>query len=309
MTREFGLENVVRDPASIVTVGTFDGVHVGHQAVLQYLKDRAKQQGGRSVVVTFNPHPREVVHGEEVPLLTTVEERAEVLASFGIDRFVCIRFTPEFARLEAREFVEDILVGQVGLREIVIGYDHGFGRGREGDRQLLVELGAQHDFAVDVIPAQVVSEHVVSSTQIRAALEAGDVATAAEMLGRPHSVEGTVVPGDGRGRGIGYPTANIVPTDSRKVLPARGVYAVHVEVGGTSYGAMANIGIRPTFGGDGLHLEAHVFDFEGDLYGQTVRVSFRERLREEKRFASADELRAQLSRDGERCRAVLEALN
>lgn len=307
MKRELGLENVQRNSASVVTVGTFDGVHVGHQALVRYLVRRAEEQGGCSVVVTFNPHPREVVRSEAVPLLTTVEERAAVLERLGVDRFILIEFTKVFSLLSPEAFVEDVLVAQVGLKEIVIGYDHGFGRGRQGDAELLERLGAQHNFTVDVIPAQEVAAHVVSSSEIRQLLESGDVKRATEMLGRYYELTGTVIHGDQRGRTIGYPTANIIVSNPRKVVPMQGVYAVQVTILGetTAHGGMMNIGQRPTFDGDGIHLEVHLFDYDGDLYERELRVEFVERIRDESKFSGVEALVEQLSRDATRSKAAL----
>lgn len=308
MKREFGLEKISRDSASVVTVGTFDGVHLGHQAILRYLHDRARVQQGSSVVVSFSPHPREVVHGEVVPLLTTIDERADIIERLEIDRFVVIPFTPEFSRLQAEEFVRDILVQRVGLREIVIGYDHAFGRDRRGDAHLLSKLGAEYDFSVDVIPPQVVQQHVVSSSEIREMLTRdGNVSLAAEMLGRRYSLHGKVVHGDRRGRRIGYPTANIEVEDRRKVVPAVGVYAVRAGVAGREemLDGMMNIGYRPTFGENRLTLEVHILDFEGDLYDQDLRVEFVARLRDERKFDSVEALVEQLSNDRARCNKLL----
>ncbi len=312
MKREYGLDQVVHDDRSLVTVGTFDGVHLGHQAILRYLVRRARANGGSSVVVTFDPHPREVVRGEPVPLLTTIEERAELLEALGLDRFIVIPFTPAFARLSAEDFVERILVGRIGLKEIVIGYDHGFGRGRGGDAALLEALGEKLGFAVDVIPPQVVEEHVVSSTEIRALLiDEGDVREAARLLGRPYALGGTVVEGARRGRSIGFPTANLEVEHPRKVIPKAGVYAVlaTLDDGVTTLGGMMNIGRRPTFENTGLHLEVHLLDFEGDLYGRRLRIEFVERLRDERKFDSVDALVEQLSRDRERCMAAVKTLH
>ncbi|WP_456426068.1 bifunctional riboflavin kinase/FAD synthetase [Rhodocaloribacter sp.] len=312
MKREYGLEQVVHDDRSIVTVGTFDGVHLGHQAILRYLVRRARSNGGSSVVVTFDPHPREVVRGEPVPLLTTIEERAELLETLGLDRFIVIPFTPAFARLSAEDFVEKILVGRIGLKEIVIGYDHGFGRGRGGDAALLEALGGKLGFTVDVIPPQVVEKHVVSSTEIRALLmDEGDVCEAARLLGRPYALGGTVVEGARRGRSIGFPTANLEVDHPRKVIPKIGVYAVlaTLDDGVTTLGGMMNIGRRPTFEDAGLHLEVHLLEFDGDLYGRRLRIEFVERLRDERKFESIDALVEQLSRDRERCMAAIKTLH
>ena len=311
MRREFGLEQVVRDDASVVTVGTFDGVHRGHQAILRYLLKRAQEQGGRSVAVSFSPHPREVLRGEAVSLLTTLEERAALLEALGLDRFIVLPFTRDFAALSAADFVKEILVDRIGLHEVVMGYDHGFGSGREGNVQVMKELGQRYGFTVDVIPPQIVAEHVVSSTEIRMRLaEEGNVTMAAALLGRPYRLEGVVVRGDGRGRQIGFPTANLEVADPRKLLPLQGVYAVRVgiEAGPVRYGGMMNIGQRPTFNGSALRSEVHLFDFDKDLYGRTLRIEFVERMRAEQRFASVEALREQLFADQVRCRDALASL-
>lgn len=312
MEQAVPLSRVVRDTSSVVTIGTFDGVHLGHQSLLKYVLGRASTQRGRSVAVTFDPHPREVVHGESIELLSTVDERAEVMTKLGIDLVVVVAFTPAFARLSAEEFVRNVLVRQIGLREIVIGYDFSFGRGREGDAALLESLGREEDFTVDVMPAQMVDTQVVSSSAIRDLLvEAGDVTSAARMLNRRYSMRARVVRGDGRGRTIGYPTANLQPLDARKVIPRGGVYAVRVKSDRFEKwaGGMMNIGTRPTFGGNDMHQEVNVFDFDGDLYDATLSVEFVQRMREEQTFSSVDALVEQLSRDERRCRVALRAVS
>lgn len=311
MKRQYGLDQIRHDETSVLTVGTFDGVHIGHQAILTYLVRRAEERGGTSVVLSFDPHPREVVSGTSMSLLTTIEERADAVAALGIDRFVILPFTEAFSRLSAEAFVEDILIGRIGLREIVIGYDHAFGHDRRGNAQLLKQMGSEYDFTVDVIPPQVVEEHVVSSTEIRNLLEDdGDVEAASGMMGRPYRLTGRVVRGDGRGKSIGFPTANLRIQDKRKVVPAGGVYAVRVErrsAAGASSGlpGMMNIGYRPTFGGGAYTLEVHLIDFAADLYGEDLRIEFVARMRDEQRFESKDELIEQLSQDRSRCMQLL----
>jgi riboflavin kinase/FMN adenylyltransferase len=307
MIREHGLEALTLNPRSCVTVGTFDGVHRGHQVLLAYLQERAQAQNGQSTVVTFDPHPREVVREEAVPLLTTIDERAEVCAALGIDRFIVLPFTKAFAQLSAEAFVETVLVRRIGLQEIVIGFDHGFGRGREGDRQLLETLGQQHGFRVDVIPAARVADHVVSSSEVRHLLvETGDLVQVTRMLGRPYALQGQVVAGDRRGHTLGYPTANLALLHPRKVVPKNGVYAVRVCLsGGQYYGGMLNIGTRPTFEGHLQRIEVHLFGFDGDLYGQQLRIEFVERLREERKFDGIDALKRQLSEDEARSKRLL----
>lgn len=311
MKREFGLEATTADDDAVVTIGTFDGVHRGHQAILRYLTDRAEQRNGVSTVVSFDPHPREVVHSEFVPLLTTVDERAKLLEEYGLDRFVVIPFTESFAQLSPEAYVEEILLDHVGLKEVVIGYDHRFGRNREGDQAVLERLGQAHGFTVDVIPAQEVDHDVVSSSRVRELLaDEGDIQRATEMLGHPFSLAGTVERGEGRGRKLGFPTANLSLHDERKLVPQIGVYATRVQVGDTRhlYGGMMNIGRRPTFDGMDVTVEVHLLDFEGNLYGEAMRVEFLQRLRDEQKFDSPDALVAQLSRDQEHCRTVLDTI-
>lgn len=312
MERCWTLEEVARDDRSIVTVGTFDGVHVGHLSLFRFLVDQAHRRDGRPVVVTFDPHPRQVVHGDRVQLLTTPGERAEVCASVGIQRFVVLPFDRELASMSPSDFVTRILVERIGLRAIVVGHDHAFGRGRSGNHDLLAELGALHGFDVDVIPPQAVDDRVVSSSALRRLLaEEGDVRQATHLLGRRYSLGGSIVYGAQRGRQLGFPTANIVPADDRKLIPSVGVYAVRVLVDGEAhpFGGMMNIGRRPTFEETVVHLEAHLFDFEGDLYGRQVRVEFVDRMRSERKFHTVDALIAQLREDEARCRAVLRAVS
>ncbi len=300
---------VTRDDQSVVTTGTFDGVHRGHQAILRYLVSRARDIGGVPTVVTFSPHPREVVTGEPVPLLTTLDERADRLASLGVERFVVLPFSRDLSMMEPEAYVTDVLRGTVGLREIVIGYDHRFGRGRAGNRATLERLGARDGFTVDVIPEQVERGITVSSTQIRRLLDAGDAAGAAALLGRPYRITGTVIHGDARGRLIGVPTANVEPTHRRKVVPRVGVYAVRVTLrDGTVHGGMMNVGRRPTFETDGaVRAEVHLFGFDGDLYGHTVAVDVVARLRDEMRFESVNALVERLGEDRAEALAALAA--
>ena len=307
MKRQFGFDEITRDACSVLTVGTFDGVHLGHQAILRYLKDRAAKVDGCSVVVSFDPHPREVVLGVHVPLLTTLDERADLLEAFGIDRFVVLPFTRDLSNLEPEDYVERILIDTIGLREVVIGYDHRFGRNRAGSRETLEAMGAERGFSVDVIPEQIVNEVTVSSSEIRRLLsEHGDVAEAAEMLGRPYALTGTVVRGDQRGRTIGYPTANLRVHGDRKLVPKPGVYAVRVTHGTDVFGGMMNVGRRPTFETDSaLSVEVHLFDFDREIYGESLRVSFVERLRDEVKFSGPDALVVQLQTDEQQSRALL----
>jgi riboflavin kinase/FMN adenylyltransferase len=309
MKQEIGWEDIARDDTSVVTVGTFDGVHRGHQAILDYLLQRADERGGSSTLISFDPHPRSVVHGADVPLLTTVDERAAILQDLGLDRFVVVPFTRDFAELSAEDYVREVLVEGVGLQEITVGYDHRFGKGRAGDVDLLRRMGDVHGFDVDVIPAQHVGDDVVSSSAIRERVRSGEVEAARRLLGRPYRLSGTVERGEGRGRTLGFPTANLrIPP--AKAVPAIGVYATFVDLpDGTVQPGMLNIGRRPTFDGMDVTVEVHLLDFEGDLYGEDLTVQFVQRLRDERKFDSADALAVQLSKDKQHCKRVTEAID
>lgn len=289
-----------------VTVGSFDGVHPGHRAVLDEIALRARAAGRKSLLVTFEPHPLEVVNPAAAPpLLTTGAERREVLATTELDGVVFLRFDRALANLTPEEFVREVLLRRFAMRELVIGWDHGFGRGRSGDVETLRRLGARDGFLVDVVAPVELGHRPVSSTRIRRAISGGDLATARALLGRPYSLSGPVVAGAGRGRRIGVPTINLGGIPPQKLLPPDGVYAVWVEWRGGRAGAMVNQGPRPTFGDTGRSVEAHLFGVDADLYGEWVRVEWVERLRDVRKFAGPDELRHQLARDAEAARAAL----
>ena len=293
---------------STVTVGSFDGVHLGHQAVLREIDRRARAAGRASVLVTFDPHPLEVVNpGAAPPLLTTGPERLEILALSPLDYVLLVRFDRHLAGLTPEEFVEEVLLERCALRELVIGHDHGFGRGRSGDVETLRRLGASHGFEVDVVPPVDFGGQHVSSSRIRRAVAGGDLTTAGAMLGRRYGVVGPVGEGERRGRLLGVPTINLFELSPRKLLPPDGVYAVRVEWRGGSAGGMMNQGPRPTFRDGRRILEAHIFDFEGDLYGEWVRIEWIERLRDIQRFGSVEQLKQQLERDRARAVAALAA--
>lgn len=293
----FGLPPEVR--GTVCTVGTFDGVHRGHRLVLERLVIRARERGLPAVLVTFDPHPLEVVNPAAAPpLLTVGDEKVEVLAESQVDYVVVLPFTVALSSYTASDFVDLVLREQLGLQELLIGYDHGFGRARSGDASTLQRLGASRGFGVEVVPPVQGSDgRPISSTIIRRAVAGGDLARAADGLGRPYSASGVVVPGTGRGRTIGYRTLNIALPPARKLLPPEGVYAVRVQTPRGSFGGMMNLGSRPTFGDGETRLEAHLFDATGDFYGMRVRLDILARLRETRKFASAEELRVQLDRD------------
>lgn len=294
---------------TVVTVGTFDGVHRGHRDVLRRVAERASAVGLRSLLVTFEPHPLEVLRPEAAPpLLTTWPEKLEALACTGLDYVAVLPFTRTLADHEAGQFVELVLARRFRMRELLIGHDHGMGKGRAGDENVLRALGASWGFRVEVID-QVVTDDgwAVSSSAIREAVAAGDVARAAVGLGRPYAVSGPVVAGERRGRMLGYPTLNVALPGGRKLLPADGVYAVRVRTRSGTHGGMVNLGGRPTFADAARSLEAHLFDADGDWYGERVAVDFVARLREVRRFDGPAALVAQLDRDAAAARAALAA--
>jgi riboflavin kinase/FMN adenylyltransferase len=283
---------------TIVTVGMFDGVHRGHQAVLREIVERAKTAGRKSVLVTFEPHPLEVVNPQAAPLLLTSRgEREEILALTGLDYLVVLRFDRELAGYSPERFVREVLIGRCRMRELVIGHDHRFGRNRSGDVESLRRLGATDGFTVDVVLPIERDGHTVSSTQIRRAVAGGDLASAASLLGRAYSVSSQVVRGAGRGRTIGIPTINLAPLPARKLLPPDGVYAARVEWAGGRAGGMLNQGPKPTFGDLGRSIEVNLFGVNADLYGQWVKVEWVERLRDVMTFGSPEQLIDQLQRD------------
>ena len=294
---------------TVVTVGTFDGVHRGHQLVLKRLAERAREVALKSVLVTFEPHPLEVINPSAAPpLLTTSMERTEVLAESGIDYLAVVPFTPTLRAYPAETFVDVILRERFRMRELLIGHDHGFGRGREGDVEVLQALGARRGFRVEVIaPVSLGDGRPISSTSIRRAVAGGDLQRAAAGLGRPYGVSGVVIAGEQRGRLLGFPTLNLATPSPRKLLPPEGVYAVRVQTPSGPLGGMMNLGPRPTFGDTTASLEVHAFGGGGDWYGASVRVDFVARMRDTMKFNGPSDLVAQLHRDAEQAKAILAA--
>jgi riboflavin kinase / FMN adenylyltransferase len=302
---ESGLPPYVK--GTVITVGTFDGVHRGHRDVVERLVARSRSLKIPSVLVTFEPHPLEIVNPSAAPLLLTTQyEKLEVLAETGIDYVAVLPFTPELAAFSAEDFVELVLRRRFRLRELLIGYDHGFGRQRAGNVDVLRTLGERDEFRVEVVDAVATPDgHSVSSTSIRRAIAGGDLDRASAGLGRLYSVSGRVLRGSQRGRSIGFPTVNLGAPPLRKLLPPEGVYAVRVQTPRGPVGGMMNLGPRPTFGDSATSLEAHLFDTSGDLYGTHVRIDFVMRLRETRRFASAEQLSKQLRHDESEARDAL----
>ena len=281
-----------------LTIGSFDGVHLGHQEIIRHLVMEAHGSGGTAVVLTFDPHPAVVLGVRQLPYyLSSVDERAELLGSLGVDLVITQQFDLTLANTSAREYMLSLHAG-LGIEQLWVGSDFALGRNREGDVKFLQDFAAEMNFKLQVIDPIQIDGHIISSSQIRNLIQAGEIQQAARMLGRHYQVEGVVIPGDQRGRTIGIPTANL-KIDPEKILPANGVYACQAFVRGQAWPAATNIGIRPTFDGQSLitHVEAHLIGFTGNLYGELIRLECIERLRGEQRFASIDALVAQIHQD------------
>jgi riboflavin kinase/FMN adenylyltransferase len=283
-------------PRSVITLGNFDGLHLGHQELIRKVIRRAKETGSRSIVVTFRPHPLKILAPEKCPpLISIYEEKIKLFEKLGIDVLVKIPFTLEFAKMSPGDFVKGILCDMLGAKEIFVGFNYRFGRGREGNIATLKALGERLGFTVREVEQVSLNGEVISSTKIRHLLRDGEVEHAARLLGRTYTITGIVVKGDGRGKSLGFPTANIAPKHS--IIPAHGVYAVRLFVRDRFYDGIANIGMRPTFDKNVLTIEVHVFDFDEDIYGEDISLYFIGKIRDEKKFGSADELIRQIRRD------------
>lgn len=304
------LESIPVVTPSVVTVGAFDGLHLGHAKILHRLLTSAEESAYRPVVVTFKPHPRLALDsGGRAPMkiLTTNTEREELFRGLGVPFVLEIPFTRDFSKLTAAEFVKNVLVDGIGAKKIIVGYDHLFGRNREGNESELAELGAKFGFTVEKVGPETVAGTIVSSTKIRTALDEGKPELAARLLGYFYAVEGIVVEGERLGRKLGYPTANIEPDTPDKLLPKNGIYLVRSKIGGETKFGMANLGNRPTIKNGGeRRLEVNYFDFSGDLYGKTLRVEFLNFLRDEKRFSSLEELVENIRLDEEKCKMLIK---
>lgn len=294
---------------AIVTIGTFDGVHLGHQAIFRKMTADARETGGETVVVTFFPHPRLVLNidSSNLRFITTQEKKLEIFEKTGIDNVIIIEFTREFSRTSSETFIKNYIVDKIKPARLVIGYDHHFGKNRMGDFKLLYDLSLKYNFKVERVAAQDVENIAVSSTKIRKALETGDVRKANRLLGYDYTICGIVVHGNEIGRTIGFPTANIATSDAFKVIALGGVYACHVVHNGISYQGMGNIGYRPTVAGNtSLTIEVNIFEFDAMIYGEEICISFVDKIRDEVKFANLDELKHQLLRDREK---VLDLLS
>jgi len=293
------LSEIVHDRNSVVTVGSFDGMHLAHREIIREVVQRASRRNGRSVLVTFEPHPREIVGNQTgVPILTTLAEKKEAAEEMGIDLFFTIAFDYAFSRLTAREFYLNYLVNGIGVSEIVEGYDHHFGRDREGSVREILKLGKEFGYSSVAVKQFVVNDRPVNSTAIRESLAAGDVEQAGIFLGRPYTIDGTVVKGDERGRTLGFPTANLQPLSQKKLVPENGIYFVGVRLDREWHSGIASIGVRPTFGLHGNRVvEVYILDFQNDIYGAQLRIAMHKRLRDEIKFDTAEQLIEQMNID------------
>lgn len=294
-------------PRTVLTIGSFDGVHRGHAELVGRVVREARSDGLEAGLVTFDPHPRLVLGDARGPLelLTPLDEKLERLAELGLDRAVVIEFTPELAAMHARAFIRDGLLPKVGFRRLIIGYNHAFGHGRSGNRDTLTGLGAQLGFSVEVLPPVLGDGEAIHSTRIRGLLKEGRAQEAAALLGRPYRLIGEVIRGHGRGRGLGFPTANLKPVDGHQLLPAPGVYAVALATPAGPVHGMMNLGPRPTFGEASVVPEAHLFDWRGEAYGEVWHLDILHRVRDIVKFESLEQLRGQLALDRQRIQGWL----
>ena len=294
-----GLDQFQPIEHAVVTSGTFDGVHIGHRKILSRIQEIARKQNGETVLITFWPHPRLVLFPDEhnLQLLNTFEEKIELLEQQGIDHLVKIAFTQEFSQTTSSDFIDEILVKGIGTKTLVIGYDHRFGRNREGSFESLKQNAGTYGFGVEEIPHQDIHHVTVSSTKIRKALQEGKVEIAHEYLNQPYQINGIVVAGDKIGREIGFPTANIRIASPYKLIPQDGIYAVKVRHGSVWYGGMLYIGNRPTLNAENRSIEVNIFDFDQEIYDDQLRIEFIQQIRNDSKFENLDDLRHQLSRD------------
>lgn len=293
------------NPSTVLTVGTFDGVHLGHKFIINNLIELGKEHNLRSLLLTIHPHPQIVLKKSGKPpvnLLTSLDERLELFDEYGVENVLIIPFDYEFSQISARSFAVDYLIKKIGLRKILIGYDHLFGKDRVGNENLLKELAKEHEFVIERLPRIGEADHVVSSTSVRNAIINSDLAEANKLLGYHYSLRGTVVHGLKRGRTLGFPTANIQPDDDNKLLPPNGVYFVYSEMESGRYYGMTNIGFKPTVTNDKvLTIETNFFDFNYDIYDEIIKIHFVKKIRDEKKFNSLDELKNRIQQDKIQC--------
>jgi len=303
----YGIQEFEKLDNAVVTSGTFDGVHLGHRKILNRLNEVAHQNNGESVVITFYPHPRSVISpdNQNIKLLSTLDEKIELLEKSGVNHLLIIPFTREFSELSSEEFIQKILLQTIGTKTLVIGYDHRFGKNREGGFDYLKANKERYGFEIEEISRQDIENMGVSSSKIRKALQEGDVPSADHFLGRNYSLSGVIVKGKQLGRTIGFPTANIQVREIAKLIPSDGVYAVKVHYKEDAFGGMLNIGNRPTVDGTYQTVEVNIFDFDQEIYGENLTVEFLQKIRNEQKFNGLDELKVQIARDKITCKAIL----
>ncbi len=296
---------------SVVTIGTFDGLHLGHREIIEALKKKSEELGFCSVVITFYPHPRTVITKDyKIKLLTPLEEKKEIFKKLGIDYLYIVNFTEEFSKKTYKEFIDEIILKKVKAEHLIIGYDHKFGKNRKGDKNKLVEYTQESGISMTIVNAKDINNNTVSSTKIRNALLNGELEKANQMLGRYYSMIGKVVEGAKRGRTLGFPTANIEPEDENKLIPQNGVYFVRVNFNNKYYFGVGNIGLRPTFNHATKPItEVFIFDFDKDIYGENITVEFIARLRDEKKFNSKEELEKQIQLDVDNAKQKIKEIN
>jgi riboflavin kinase/FMN adenylyltransferase len=304
------LSSIIKDKNTVLTIGTFDGIHLGHQKIIEKVKKKASLYAARDLVVTFNPHPKKILSKTgNIKILSTLKEKIATLENLGIENLFVIEFTREFSQLPAENFFTDYIINGTGVKEIIIGYDHHFGKGRSGGFETLMEMGQEHNFSVDRVGEVELNGDIISSTRIRSSLAGGEIGVVNSYLGRYYSFSGMVVRGDKRGRLLGFPTANIKIDEEDKLLPALGIYMVEFIARNNNYYGLLSIGRRPTFYNSGdIVPEVYVYDFDKDIYDEYVTVNVIERLRGEEKFSSAEELIEQMNKDKELGLEILSKL-
>jgi len=303
-----GISNFKRLDYAVVTSGTYDGVHKGHQKILQRMIEVAESEGGETVLISFWPHPRMVLNNDPgfLKLLNTMDEKQELLRNIGINHLILIPFTLEFAQTSSADFIKNILVDAIGTKKLIIGYNHRFGKNREGSFDNLVKDSAKYGFEVEEIPKHEIDDLGISSTIIRRSLINGDIPTANRYLGHPFSINGLVIHGDKLGKTIGFPTANLQIEEAYKLIPGDGVYAVKVKVKGKEYNGMLNIGNRPTVDGTNHKIEVHILGFNNNIYQEIISIAFVKKIRDEKKFESLEHLKDQLEKDKKTITEILK---
>ncbi len=294
----YSIEDVSFNAESVVTVGTFDGLHVAHMRILETLAEKSRKPGSRSVLITFRPHPQEIIGKKKVEILMTEEERVQLISEAGIDEVLLLKFDHDLSLVTAEDFLMKLIYEKIGMRELVLGYNHTFGRGAKGTVEFARKVGQKVGFGVDFIEAVLIDNVAVSSSAIRNLLRSSNLPLANKMLGKPYAIEGFVIRGNQRGRLLGYPTANLKLVDERLLIPSFGVYIVEVTVEGTRLMGLASLGVRPTFEDDGAPMvEVWISDFDRDIYGKRIKLAFVHRLRDEMKFDSAEQLISQMDQD------------